>query len=67
MNKAQQAYLDGASMAYKDCADFIDRLVSEAPSEIQPLMQVLSPISIGMRLKAKGVYEEAARMEGVKQ
>ena len=66
MNSLQKAYVDGASMAYKDAADKIDELIELAPTELKPYVMILKPFGDALRLKSKCIYTEAERLEGVR-
>lgn len=67
MNDLQKAYLDGASMAYKDVADKMRSMITNCPSEIKGMMEGWLPFADSIALKSQEVYREAERMEGVKQ
>lgn len=62
-NELQQAYLDGAAMAYRDVASKIQDMIRKAPSEIKGLMTCMETLAESCLKKADGVYEEAGRIE----
>lgn len=57
MTEAQKAYLDGASMAYKDCGHMIYQLVDNCPDELRDLMESIKPVGEAMMAKSSYVYE----------
>lgn len=60
MNEKQRAFLDGASMAYKDCAKFCRDTGSKSPKEIEDFIKPLfETIAKSCEEKAKRVYSEA--------
>lgn len=66
MNDLQRAYLDGASMAYRDVADKIDDMIHRAPLPLRGLLSVLKPLADCCRAKSKEIYREVARMDGTR-
>lgn len=63
MNDLQKAYLDGASMAYKDVAQKIRDMITNAPSRIKDVIGVMEPLAVSCDLKSQEVYKEAERIE----
>lgn len=62
-NQLQQAYLDGASMAYKDVATKMRQMIADAPKEIRGMLSAMEPFADSCMKKASGIYEEAKRIE----
>lgn len=62
-NDLQQAYLDGAAMAYRDVATKIKEMILKAPSEIGEMLKCMEPFADSCLKKADGIYEEADRIE----
>jgi hypothetical protein len=67
INELQQAYLDGASMAYKDIADKMRQMIKNCPPEIKNMMEGWLPFADSVALKAQEVYREAERIDGARQ
>lgn len=67
MNDLQKAYLDGASMAYRDVAEKLRTMISKAPPEIAELLKAMTPFADSCALKADGIYKEAELLEGIRQ
>lgn len=67
-SELQKAYLDGASMAYKDVSDKLYQMIEDAPESVRGIMSAMEPFAKSCRMKAAEVYLEADRMEnGVRQ
>ena len=64
---AVESYCAGAAMAYKDCADKLDSVITNAPKELDGLLDCLRPLANAMRLKALNVHKEAERFMGERQ
>jgi hypothetical protein len=64
VNDAQKAYIDGAAMAYQDVADKMNEMIDKAPAPLKDLMETWRPFARSVEAKAKGIHEEAERMEG---
>lgn len=64
-----KAYLDGASMAYKDTAQMIRNMIENCPPDVKVFMVALDPIALTCETKAKTfVYTEAdIFLNGVRQ
>lgn len=67
MNTNQKSYLDGASMAYRDCADKVEELIKNAPDDLKIFFDAMLPIAVAMRMKAAEIHKEAKRYEGERQ
>lgn len=62
MKELQKAYLDGASMAYKDVARKIRDMIDKAPIEVRPLMACMEPMIDACNTKAKEVYNAVPKI-----
>lgn len=69
MNEAQQAFLNGASTAYNDAAQFMRKMASDAPSELGAVGNVVREsfnlIAEAFENKAKAVVEEGEKIEAL--
>lgn len=62
------AYCNGAEMAYRDCAEIIEKMQKDAPEILKEYFAHFCFISDMMRKKSQNVYTEAESfLFGVKQ
>ena len=62
-NLLEKAYLDGASIAYKDCASILRHLMSVAPDNLKSIVKCFEPLAVEFEDRSKEIYTEAAKVK----
>ena len=63
MNELQKIFCDGASSAYKDCADKIEDMIAKSPEDVKQYISYFQPMADACRVKAKNVYDLSDEFE----